>query len=239
MEVVTCLHGFSQHGGSWEELAALSRGGHRWLTPDLAATTMEEAVAEVLELWEREGVSRSHLVGYSQGGRVALYLACTRPERLLTLTAIGAHAGLEGAAQEARLREDLALADRVQREGVDWFADYWAARPLFKGLARRGPAFRQRLDRDRRRNHAGRLAATLRGLGAGATPPFWDRLGAIGIPTLLLAGAEDARYIAFAERLAAAIPQSRVEVVAASGHAVHLEQPEATARLLDHHLSSR
>jgi 2-succinyl-6-hydroxy-2,4-cyclohexadiene-1-carboxylate synthase len=239
MEVVTCLHGFSQHGGSWEELAALAGDGRRWLTPDISATTMEGAVGEVLELWERESVSRSHLVGYSQGGRVALYLACTHPERLLTLTAIGAHAGLEGPARGARLEEDLALAERIQREGVDWFAGYWAARPLFQGLSRRGPAFLERLDQDRRRNDPGRLAASLRGLGAGASPPFWDRLDAISVPTLLLAGAEDERYVAYARRLARAIPQAQVETVAGSGHAVHLEQPEATARLLVHHLSRR
>jgi len=75
--------------------------------------------------------------------------------------------------------------------------------------------------------------------GAGATPPFWDRLDAISVPTLLLAGAEDERYVAYARRLARAIPQAQVEIVAGSGHAVHLEQPEATARLLVHHLSRR
>jgi 2-succinyl-6-hydroxy-2,4-cyclohexadiene-1-carboxylate synthase len=239
METVTCLHGFSQHGASWGELAALDGDGRRWLTPDLAATTLEGAVDEVLQLWDREGIARSHLAGYSQGGRVALYLACTHPERLLSLTAISAHAGLDGAARTARLREDLALADRIERDGVDWFAGYWAARPLFRGLARRGPAFLERLDQDRRRNDAGRLAATLRGLGPGATPPFWERLAAVSVRTLLLAGAEDQRYVALARRLARAIPPSRLEIVADAGHAVHLEQPAATARLLEHHLSRR
>lgn len=239
MEVVTCLHGFSQHGSSWDELAALADGGRRWLLPDLGAPTLDAAVAEVLELWENERIDRSHLVGYSQGGRLALYIACAHPERLLTLTVIGAHAGLEGPAREARRREDLALADRIEREGVDWFAGYWAARPIFQGLARRGPAFLEQLDRERRRNDAAQLAAGLRGLGPGATPPFWKRLHAITAPTLLVAGAEDRLYVAHAERLARAIPRSRVEIVSRAGHAVHMEQPEATARLVGHHLSTR
>jgi 2-succinyl-6-hydroxy-2,4-cyclohexadiene-1-carboxylate synthase len=106
-------------------------------------------------------------------------------------------------------------------------------------LARRGPDFLEGLDQDRRRNDAGRLAATLRGLGPGATPPFWDRLAAIRARTLLLAGAEDERYVAFARRLARAIPLSRPEIVADAGHPLHVEQPEATARLVDHHLSRR
>ena len=238
MEIVTCLHGFSQHGDSWEELAALL-ADYRWLTPDLGATSLDEAVAEVLGLWDRGGVDRTHLVGYSQGGRVALHLARSHPERLLTLTTIGAHAGLEGEARARRLEEDRALAERIERQGVEWFADYWAARPIFKGLARRGPAFLARLDAGRRKNDAALLAATLRGLGAGAMPPFWERLGAVQAPTLVLAGAEDPPYIAFAKRLAAIIPRSRAVVVPEAGHAVHLEQPEATARLLSDHLSSR
>jgi 2-succinyl-6-hydroxy-2,4-cyclohexadiene-1-carboxylate synthase len=239
MEVVTCLHGFSQRGRSWAELAELAGGSYRWLTPDLTAASLDEAVAEVLGLWAREGVERSHLAGYSQGGRVALYLACTEPDRLLTLTVIGAHAGLLEPERSARLQEDLALAARIESEGVDWFAEQWAARPLFKGLSRRGTAFLARLDADRRSNDGGRLAAVLRGLGAGATPPFWDRLPAIRVPTLLLAGAEDPRYIEFASKLARAIPDSRKVVIQEAGHAAHLEQPELTASLLRDHLSSR
>jgi 2-succinyl-6-hydroxy-2,4-cyclohexadiene-1-carboxylate synthase len=239
MEVVTCLHGFSQRGRSWAELAELVGGPYLWLTPDLTAASLEEAVSEVLGLWAREGVERSHLVGYSQGGRVALYLACTEPDRLVTLTVIGAHAGLPEPDRSARRQDELALAAKIESEGVDWFAEHWAARPLFRGLSRRPAAFLARLDADRRSNDAGRLAAILRGLGAGATPPFWERLPAIRAPTLVLAGAEDARYVEFAGKLVRAIPRSRMAVIPEAGHAAHLEQPELTARLLSDHLSSR
>jgi 2-succinyl-6-hydroxy-2,4-cyclohexadiene-1-carboxylate synthase len=235
-ETVTCLHGFSQHGDSWDEVAALVPGSRRWLTPDLRATTLAGQAAEVLALWEHEGVERSHLVGYSQGGRVALRTAAAHPERLLSLTVIGAHAGLDDGARPARLAEDRALADRIEREGVDWFAAYWAARPLFAGLRRRGPAFLARLDAARRRNDAAHLAATLRGLGAGATEPFWDRLGRIDAPTLVVAGAEDGRYVELAARLRDAIPGAEVAIVPEAGHAVHLEQPVAFATLLAAHL---
>src|SRR2546423_8004706 len=96
METVTCLHGFSQGGDSWDEIVSLVPGGHRWLAPELKATTMATAGEELAVLWEREGVERTHLVGYSQGGRLALFIASRHPDRLLTLTTIGAHAGFEG-----------------------------------------------------------------------------------------------------------------------------------------------
>jgi 2-succinyl-6-hydroxy-2,4-cyclohexadiene-1-carboxylate synthase len=239
MDVVTCLHGFSQHGDTWEELTGLVGPGFRWRAPDIAATNLDDGVAEILRLWDREGVSRSHLVGYSQGGRLALYLASGNPERLRTLTVIAAHAGLEGSARRLRLEQDQALAEQIEREGVDWFAGYWAARPIFSGLQRRGAAFLGRLDAGRRKNDPAQLAAMLRGMGPGATAPFWDRLDRIQAPTLVLAGAEDPAYVYYAARLAGAIPQARVAIVPGAGHAVHLEQPEATASLLTDHLSSR
>jgi 2-succinyl-6-hydroxy-2,4-cyclohexadiene-1-carboxylate synthase len=239
MTPVTCLHGFSQHGASWREVAALVPGEHRWLTPDVRGTTLAAAERELLALWEREGVARTHLVGYSQGGRLALWVACRHPGRLLTLTTIGAHAGFEGEARTRRLAEDRTLAGRIEREGVDWFATYWATLPIFAGLARRGPELLAGLDAERRRNDAHHLAETLLGMGAGATEPFWDRLGAIDAPALLVAGTEDERYVAFAERLAAAVPNGSVALVPGAGHAAHLEHPVAFAALLADHLSSR
>ena len=237
MDTVTCLHGFSQHGDSWDEVSALVPGEHRWLTPDLRATTLAGQAAEVLRLWDREGVERTHLVGYSQGGRVALFVAAAHPERLLSLTVIGAHAGLDDGSRPARQADDRELADRIEREGVDWFAAHWAARPLFAGLARRGPTFLARLDAGRRRNDAAHLAATLRGMGAGATEPFWDRLSGIGAPTLVVAGAEDERYVELAGRLRDAIRGAEMAIVPDAGHAVHLEQPVAFATLLAQQLS--
>ncbi|HZU15470.1 MAG TPA: alpha/beta fold hydrolase [Candidatus Dormibacteraeota bacterium] len=238
METVTCLHGFSQFGESWEEVTSLVGGDRRWLAPDLEAHTPAGAVAEVVGLWDGLGIATSHLVGYSQGGRVALLTALAHPERVRSLVVIGAHAGLEGEERRRRRAEDLALADRIEREGIDWFAAYWASRPLFVGLARRGPAFLARLDAMRRRNRPAHLAACLRGLGAGATPPFWDRLGEIRCPTLVVAGAEDGRYLAFAQRLCEAIPAAGLAVVPRAGHAVHLERPEAFAALLAEHLAA-
>jgi 2-succinyl-6-hydroxy-2,4-cyclohexadiene-1-carboxylate synthase len=236
MRIVTCVHGFSQHGDSWGELRSLVPGEHRWLTPDVEAATLGGAEAELLGLWEREGVERTDLVGYSQGGRIALFVAANHPDRVRTLTTIGAHAGFEDG-RSARLAADLALANRIEREGIEWFATYWAGLPLFAGLARRGPAFLERLDASRRRNDPARLAAQLRGMGAGATEPFWDRLSRIDAPAMVIAGAEDERYAAFAGRLAAALPRARVAIVPNAGHAAHLEQPAAVAVLLADHLA--
>lgn len=239
METVTCLHGFSQSGESWDEIGTLVGGPYRWLKPDVTAPTFSAAESALLALWRREGVRRSHLVGYSQGGRLALWLGTRDPDRLRTLTVISAHAGLEGAARSRRRAEDEALARRIELAGVEWFAGWWAARPLFAGLAGRGPDFQERLRRARLRNDPKLLAEQLRNMGAGATQPFWDRLPAIDVPVLLVAGQRDRRYVAMAQRLQRTLPKSALEVVDGAGHAVHLERPTAFASLLAAHLASR
>ena len=76
-------------------------------------------------------------------------------------------------------------------------------------------------------------------MGGAAAEPFWDRLAAVTVPTLLVAGAEDERYVRHAERLRRCLPHARVAVVPEAGHAVHLERPRAFAALLAAHVSSR
>ena len=52
------------------------------------------------------------------------------------------------------------------------------------------------------------------------------------IPTLLIAGALDAKFTAQAQAMAAALPQARAEIVPNAGHNVHLEQPDLYSRLV-------
>ena len=55
----------------------------------------------------------------------------------------------------------------------------------------------------------------------------------VDAPMLIVAGAEDALAgVTIAERLATLIPDTRVEVIAGSGHTPQVERPAAVVRLL-------
>jgi pimeloyl-ACP methyl ester carboxylesterase len=82
---------------------------------------------------------------------------------------------------------------------------------------------------DRLRNTPAGLARALRGLGTGALPSLWGRLGELTMPVVLIVGERDAKFRAFAERMAAAIADSELVVVPGAGHAAHLEAPVAVA----------
>jgi 2-succinyl-6-hydroxy-2,4-cyclohexadiene-1-carboxylate synthase len=247
-EPVTLLHGFTQSGRSWQEVISAMPAGWRFMVPDLrghgetrlrpgAACTMEACATDLEMLWGHLGIDRTHLVGYSMGGRLALQVAARHPDRLLSLVTIGAHAGLEREAREGRKLGDEALAERIEKDGVEAFINYWAGLPLFAGLERRGPSFVARLHTERMKNTIAGLAASLRGMGAGVMQPVWDELGRVTVPCTFVAGQLDHGFVAYARRLAASVPNGRIEIVPRAGHAVHQERPEAFTRVLAAHLA--
>src|SRR5256885_5342156 len=198
--------------------------GWKWIVPDLrghgetqprdpAPWSVEACTEDLVGLWEALALGRTHLVGYSRGGRLALHVAAGRPDRFASLLTVGAHAGLDDEAREGRRRGDDALAERIETEGIEAFVDYWGALPLFAGLERRGPSYVAQLRAERLQNHVAGLACSLRGMGAGAMRPVWDELARLAFPCTFVAGQQDHGYVASARRLAAAVPNGRFEIV--------------------------
>jgi 2-succinyl-6-hydroxy-2,4-cyclohexadiene-1-carboxylate synthase len=157
------------------------------------------------------------------GGRLCLHAALDHPGSVRGLVLISATGGLDDARErEARRAADEALADRIERIGVPAFLDEWLAQPLFAGLS---PAAQGRAER--LHNTAAGLASSLRLAGTGTQQPLWDRLRDLRVPTLVIAGALDPKFVALGERLATTIPAADLAVIGGAGHTVHLEQPEA------------
>lgn len=248
-EPVTLLHGFTQSGQSWREVISQMPQRWTWIVPDLrghggtrlrqgAGCSMAGCTADLERLWDHVGVTKTHLVGYSMGGRLALHVAAHRPGRLLSLLTVGAHAGLDENAREGRRQSDEALVARMEQDGLEAFVDHWTALPLLSGLRRRGDAYVAHLRAERMKNDVAGLACSLRGMGAGAMEPVWDGLADATFPCTFVAGQLDEPYVALARRLAASVPHGRAEVVSEAGHAVHQERPDAFARVLAAHLTA-
>lgn len=242
---VLFLHGFTGSAESMESAAHAVGPGRRAIRLELvghgeseaptevASYTMEACIEQVAAVVEGLALGRPHLVGYSMGGRAALAAAVADPTRFASLTLIGATAGIDEAAGRAeRMAADEALADRIERFGLEAFVDHWMSLPIFASQARLGEAFlaRARAERLRQRPHG--LALSLRGMGAGAQKPIFDRLSACALPTLLVVGEEDAKFQAIAERLAVSIPEATIATLAGVGHAAHIEAPEPFGRRL-------
>src|SRR4051812_37974735 len=187
------LHGFTQTGASWAGVLRALAGRSRALAPDLGAGPWE-AELDRLEALLAGGPGREIapvVAGYSMGGRLALALALRCPERVRRLVLVSASPGLASAQERARRRAaDAALADRIERVGLEAFAREWAAQPLF---ADQSAAVAALAHEDRLRRTAAEHAAQLRGLGTGVMPPLWERLGELTMPVALVVGERDAK----------------------------------------------
>lgn len=236
---VLLLHGFTGSVEAWGRVPAhlarrrrvlavdLPGHGRSPLAPDPREHRMEVVHTRLLRTLDRHGVDEAVWIGYSMGGRVALGAGVRHPERVAALVLEGASPGLETEeARRARRRQDEARARRLEEEGLEAFVDRWMALPIFATQRRLPDEVREAERRRRLRGRAAGLAASLRGLGTGSQPSFWDDLGGLERPVLLLTGSEDRKYEALAARMEGELPGARHRSVQGVGHAVHLEAPE-------------
>ena len=227
------LHGFTNTGASWAPVVAKLPERYRPLAPDIRGhgeasgvepVTLDAVIADIAALTD---APRFTLCGYSMGGRIALHAALALGDRVERLVLVGASPGLADAGERsARRAADEALADEVERSTIEEFAARWAQTPILTGVS---AAVAAAAFDDRLRSTPAGLARALRGLGTGALPSLWDRLGELTMPVTLIAGERDAKFIAVAGEMAGLVPDASIVVIPSAGHAAHLEQPEAVA----------
>jgi 2-succinyl-6-hydroxy-2,4-cyclohexadiene-1-carboxylate synthase len=231
------LHGFTHTGASWDPVRATLPGRYRVVAPDIrghgSASAREpvslDAVIDDVATSLREPAV---LAGYSMGGRIALHVALAHPRNVSRLVLIGASPGVaDGPARDERRAADDGLAARVEGMTIAEFAAEWAGGTTV--LAGQPPVVLAAVQADRLRNTPAGLARALRGLGTGALPPLWERLGELAAPVSLIVGERDAKFRSIAEEMAPRFGGgAEVSIVQGVGHAVHLEAPGRVGEIL-------
>lgn len=232
-ETVVLLHGFAGTGRLWDPVVARLDGErYRPLAPDLRGhgaaaarrpVTFDAITADVLGLVPHPFT----LCGYSMGGRIALHVALAAPDRVERLVLVATTAGIEDQRERAARRAaDEELAAATERGTIEAFADRWTAQPLFAGTPPQAAAAWRADILD---NEPAALAAALRGIGAGAMAPLWERVTELAMPATVLAGSRDEKFLTLGERLAEALPRGELVIVEGAGHGIPREDPSAVA----------
>lgn len=238
---LVALHGFTGSAAAWgEHLDAFANAGLRVIALDMLGHGQSDAPGnperygiehckeDILAALQELGVKQGEatLLGYSMGGRIALYTAFSGFFRALILES--ASPGLADPRERASRRaSDTRLAERIEREGIAAFVDYWEQLPLFASQHALPLEQRMALRTQRLANNGRGLANSLRGVGTGAQPALHAWLPQLNVPTLLIAGELDNKFCASAREMASVLPRAQLRIVANVGHTVHLESPRA------------
>ena len=240
---VLFLHGFMGSSADWRGVEAAIGDRAFCVAPDLPghgasvglapeAYTMEGTARAVVRTLDRLEARRPVVVGYSMGGRLALYLALRHPERCAGIFLESASPGIESAAErEARKDADEVKAKRLEYGDFDTFLEDWYGQPLFAPLARDEGLLRRTIEA-RRRNDPWELARSLRGTGTGRQPSLWEELRGLDVPALAVAGELDGKYAGISSRMATITPKVGAVVLPGVGHNAHDEAPSEYSALL-------
>jgi 2-succinyl-6-hydroxy-2,4-cyclohexadiene-1-carboxylate synthase len=239
-QTLVLLHGFTGSAASWgKHLDTFAAAGLRVIAFDLLGHgassapddpqryRMERCQEDICAALEILGVGSGEaiLLGYSMGGRLALYLGFSGYFRALILES--ASPGLASASErEQRLASDERLAASIERDGIAAFVASWEQLPLFASQRALPAEVHEQLHCQRLQNRPDGLANSLRGMGTGIQPALHERLPALDLPVLLLAGELDSKFCAIARQMGQLLPRSSLEIVPGAGHTIHLEQSE-------------
>ena len=228
---VLLLHAWGETHRTFDRLVPLLPDTLRLLVPDQRGVgdstkpvdgyTLIDAASDVVALLDELGIDACWLVGTSSGGYLAQQIALYHPQRVRGMVLIGSPSDLQQPLP-VTFRELLAsFHDPVTRDDMD---------ALHGALPLHGPVPETFIEDQISAaltipRHVWR--ATLEGLFA-AVPPCQS--GSIGVPTLILWGAEeDVLPAGQADELLAAIEGSRRVMYGGTGHLVLWEQPERVA----------
>ncbi len=172
-------------------------------------------------------VNHCFLVGYSMGGRLALYLTIHYPQYFAKVMLESASAGLRTAAERGdRLAKDRQLAtelENLENGNFKLFLENWYRQAIFVNL-RSHPNFPQMLAQ-RSNNSPVKLAKSLRNISTGLQPSLWEELPKNKIPLLLVVGELDRKFININQQIEQLCKSCKLEIIPNCGHNIHFENP--------------
>jgi pimeloyl-ACP methyl ester carboxylesterase len=202
------LMGVLVHLSDEYELIAFDRRGHGRTADTEAPFHYSDMADEAIAVLDHVGGEAAHLVGYSDGGNVAMIVALTRPDLVRSLVLIGANYHFDGVVPG--IFEDLGPESE--------FTAF-----LLPGYAERSPDGAEHFP-----------VVVAKGVHMITHEPTLttDDLGRISVPALVLVGDDDATLPTHTLSLFESLPAGQLAVVPGASHLAPYEKPELVAQLV-------
>ncbi|MBE9007380.1 2-succinyl-6-hydroxy-2,4-cyclohexadiene-1-carboxylate synthase [Fortiea sp. LEGE XX443] len=237
-ETIFFLHGFIGNLDEFDEVIKLLGTEFSYLTVDLSGHgktqvssgdkyyTIEQTAQVLINLLDELNIPKCFLVGYSMGGRLALYLTLHFPGRFYKVVLESASPGLATETERLeRVKKDAQIARKlcrcVSKTEFREFLLNWYTQPIF-GYIKNHPEF-ERILESRLQNQPIELAKSLRLMGTGSQPSLWGKLKDNIVPLLLLVGDNDQKFLTINTKIAELCKVAQLKIISNSAHNTHLE----------------
>ena len=202
--------------------------GHGRSSPGYDVPAQASRASDVLD---RLGAGRAMVIGHSSGGMVATALAEQQPGQVAALALINTGPSLDAKIPDPPLARLLTapLAGRLLWQLKTEGTIRKAARTGFTRPVDIPGAFIEHLQRMTYRSFAATMSGYSDYLSQRSIP---DRIAALGLPVLVIFGAEDRRWRSASAAAYRDVPGARVEMLPGVGHTPIVEDPPTTAALL-------
>ncbi|RAM48704.1 MAG: 2-succinyl-6-hydroxy-2,4-cyclohexadiene-1-carboxylate synthase [Hapalosiphonaceae cyanobacterium JJU2] len=239
--IILFLHGFMGDSHEFDQAIQLLKHDFYCLKVDLPghgktkvlgsedSYTMTNTAQALIELLDNLQIHQCFLVGYSMGGRLALYLTLYFPQRFTKVVLESASPGLVTAAErQERIKRDEQIARKIERslEKDDFltFLRNWYHQPIF-GNIENHPKFQNLLE-IRIQNNPLELAKSLRFMGTGCQPSLWEKLQDNPNNLLLIVGENDKKFVDINQQMAEICQDCQLKIVSNASHNIHFEKPK-------------
>lgn len=203
-------------------------------TVQVADYGASDSIPEMARVALKRAPERFAVAGHSMGGRVAMEICRSSPDRVLGLALLDtAYKPLQpGEAGEREKAERAGYVEIARTQGMRTMARAWLQRMVHPSRLTDQPLIDSIVEMMGRKSpeiFTGQIKALL------GRPDATPVLAAARCPTLVLCGREDAWSVLDVHRdMAARIPNARLAIVETCGHMAPMERPEAvTAALVE------
>lgn len=242
--LILFLHGFMGNCHEFDTAISLLSQHFYCLTVDLPGHgktqvldndeyyTIPNTSQGIINLLDTLNISQCFLVGYSMGGRLALYLTLHFPKRFPQVVLESASPGLASEVERLeRVKRDNEIANKLTRisQGTNndfaIFLSTWYSQPIF-GSIKNHSTFEQ-LITSRLSNNPNQLAKSLRWMGTGKQPSLWEEIKGLQQPVLLLVGEYDYKFIDINRKMADICKFCQLKIIPNAAHNIHFENSQA------------